>query len=44
MDAYGGTASQPARRTLTNKTAGGDDYDDDERQYEGEGVVGDDEL
>ena len=40
---YSGTSRGPTR-TLTNKTAGGDDFDDDERQYEGDGIVGDDEI
>merc|ERR1712000_466882 len=40
---YSGTSRGPTR-TLTSKTAGGDDFDDDERQYEGDGIVGDDEI
>lgn len=40
---YAGT-SRPAGRRLTNRPTAGDDYDDDERQYDGEGIVGDDEV
>lgn len=29
---------------MMSKTAGGDDFDDDERQYDGDGIVGDDEI
>lgn len=38
---YGGT-SRPAGRRLTTRPTAGDDYDDDERQYEGDGIIGDD--
>lgn len=41
MQDYAGTSRGPAG---TNRAAGGDDFDDDERQYEGDGIVGDDEI
>lgn len=40
---YSGTAKpQTSRRSLTNRAIGDDD--DYERQYEGDGIVGDDEV
>jgi hypothetical protein len=40
---YAGS-SRPAGRRLTTRPTAGDDYEDDERQYEGDGIVGDDEV
>ena len=41
MQDYAWTSRGPPS---TSRAAGGDDYDDDERQYEGDGIVGDDEI
>ncbi|KFH46271.1 Transcription elongation factor-like protein [Hapsidospora chrysogenum ATCC 11550] len=42
---YSGSARTPtSRRTTTNRAAGGDDDDGERQQYEGEGIVGDDEA
>lgn len=39
---YEGTSRPVGRRLATRPTAG-EDYEDDERQYDGEGIIGDDE-